>query len=399
MRIAQLGDFDTYVCRGLERPRELLPVHQPTGLNLIRGFAELGQHEVHLVVTTKEVTKPTVEQGPFGWLHRLPQPPLSGSGSFHIWRRALILRELDRIKPDIVHGQGTEAEYAFTAVSSPYPNVVTLHGIMHRVHRVTRPKLLSTQHVARWLEKVVLARARDVICISKSVQEFVTGYNPNSRCHLIPNAVAPCFFSIPPPRTDGAFNLLFVGTIYRLKGLHDLIEALTYVTKRISKPIRLRIVGPQPSNTSGQDYVKGLRRRIRDLGLAGQVEWCGAKDESEVADALSQSDLLVLPSYEENLPMCVAEALAAGVPVVATKVGGIPELVADGINGLLVPPGDVSSLANTILQLLENESLRVQMARSAKQNASVFNSRNVAEATIEVYRNIHSSIVQSKPSA
>lgn len=391
MRIAQLGDFDTYVCRGLERPRELLPVRQPTGLNLVRGFKEVGGHEVHIVVTTKEVQRTTVEEGPFGIVHRLPQPWFSGSACFHYWRRALILRELAKIKPDLVHGQGTEAEYAFTAVTSPYPHVITFHGIMHRVHEVVPPPFLSSQHVARWLEKLVVQRAQDVICISNAVATFVHERNPRVRCHLIPNAVAPCFFTAVPslPSPTAPPSLQFVGSLYRLKGLHDLVEALPLVSRRLGQPVRLRVVGPAPASATGADYVRQLRLRAEALHVAQQIEWLGAQTETEVADALAQSDVLVLPSYEENAPMCVAEAMAAGVPVVATRVGGIPQWVRDGEDGLLVEPGDTAALADALTKTLTDDALRRRMGRAGRAKAMKnYTPRIVAEKTLAVYAQV-----------
>src|ERR1039457_6950421 len=155
MRTALLGDFDTFLFRGVERPLSHSCYRLSPGLNLGRGFAELGVRDIHYLVVTPEVDQVTVDEGPFGKLHRIPCPRGSGSATFFLWRRHLILKELARIQPDIVHGQGTEAEYAFTAVTSPYSHVITFHGIMARVHQVTPPPLFSLNHVPRWMEKIV----------------------------------------------------------------------------------------------------------------------------------------------------------------------------------------------------------------------------------------------------
>jgi hypothetical protein len=85
MRIALIGDFDTYICRGLERPRKFWPCCLPPGTNLLRGFRELGVKDIYIVVTTKEVQQPSVEEGPLGTVQRFPQPALSGTGTFHLW--------------------------------------------------------------------------------------------------------------------------------------------------------------------------------------------------------------------------------------------------------------------------------------------------------------------------
>ena len=322
MRIALLGDFDTFLFRGVERPLSRSYYRLSPALNLARGFAELGTRDIHYLVVTPEVDRLTVDDGPFGRLHRIPQPRGSGSATFFLWRRHLILKELAKIQPDIVHGQGTEAEYAFTAVTSPYPNIITVHGIMHRVHRVTPPPLLSLNHVPRWIEKFVVHRVSDVICLSHEVEHFFKERGSRARCHFVPNAVAPCFFDVQPqPRTEAGFALLFVGSIYPLKGVHDLIEAFAEAQKKLGTGILLRVIGQ--AGGDGVEYEKGLRRRAEELRVADRIQWLGVLNERDVARHLAQSDILVLPSFQETSPMAVAEAMAAGVPVIATRAGAL----------------------------------------------------------------------------
>ncbi len=320
MRIALLGDFDTFLFRGVERPHARPCYRLSPGLNLARGFAELGIRDIHYLVVTPEIDRLTVDDGPFGKLHRIPQPRGSGSATFFLWRRHLIRKELARIQPDIVHGQGTEAEYAFTAVTSPYPNIITVHGIMHRVHRVNPPPLLSLNHVPRWIEKFVVHCAGNVICLSQEVEHFFKERGSRARCHFIPNAVAPCFFEVQPqPRAEDGFTLLFVGSIYPLKGLLYLIEALAESQQKFGVKLQLRIVGQTGGGAEGVEYETGLRRRAEELHIADRIQWLGVLKERDVAGQLAQSDVLVLPSFQETLPMAVAEAMAAGVPVIATR--------------------------------------------------------------------------------
>lgn len=390
MRIALIGDFDTYITRGLKRPRELLPYHLEPGLNLLRGFHEIGGAEIHVVIVTSDVPKTVVEEGPFGVVHRLPCPRFSGSASFFLWRRHMILAELKKIHPDIVHGQGTEREYAFAAVTSPYPSVITFHGIMHRVHGVVPPPLLSLSHVPRWIEKIVTRKATDVICLSRSVESFLKEKQSPARCHLIPNAVGPCFFEAHSKREPRAgFSLLFVGTIYPLKGLLPFVEVLPIVQRNIGKMLRLRVIGPFGRGPQAKAYVKLVQTRAKELGVTGSVEWMGVQTAEEVAATLGVSDVLVLPSFEENLPMCIAEAMAAGVPVVASRVGGIPDLVEHNETGLLVRPGESGELAEALCTLLTNPELAKRLAAAAQSKAlSNYAPSKVAAKTLAVYESI-----------
>jgi glycosyltransferase involved in cell wall biosynthesis len=380
MRIALLGDFDVYAFRGLVRPVGTGGYRLSPALNLARGFRELGVPDVHYLVTTPEVRAPVVEHGPFGVLHRLPRPRFSGSGSLHLWRRKILWRELERIGPDVVHGQGTEEEYAFTAVTSRFPHVITFHGIMHRVHQVSPPPLFSTGHVCRWLETIVARQARHVIAISREVERFLAEQGSRARCYSIPNAMAPCYFAVQPrPRTAGDFRLLYVGAILPRKGVGDLVEALPRLPAA-----RLRLIGP-----ARPDYERTLRQQATRLGVAGQIEWLGVKLEDDIARVMADSDLLVLPSLVENMPMCIGEAFAAGVPVVSTTAAGIPDWVEHGQTGWLVPPGNAAALAEAMAGLLADPALRARLAAAARAKALArYTPRVVAEQTLAVYEQV-----------
>ncbi len=384
MRIALIGDFDTYLTRGLERPADRMPIRCAPGLNLLRGFRELGIRDIHTVVVTDEVNSVTVVDGPFGVVHLLPRPRLSGSACFYLWRRAMILAELAKIKPDVVHGQGTEMEYGFTAVTSPYPNCVTVHGILHRVHKVVPPPLLSTAFVPRWLEKLVARRATDVICISRAVEEFLEERRSPARRHRIPNAAAPVF--VESRATAGSGNrLLFVGSIYPLKGLLPVVEALA----RLPKITRLQVIGSAGGARENIEYETGVRQRARELGVSDQIEWSGVLGEREVARAMAGSDALVLASFQESAPMCIAEAMSVGLPVVATRVGGIPDMVEHGVTGLLVPPGAVDELASALGTVLRDATMRQRFGAAGRVAALArYAPRAVAERTFAVYRSL-----------
>jgi glycosyltransferase involved in cell wall biosynthesis len=385
MRIALVGGFDTYLIRGLERPAHLMPYLLSPGSNLLRGLRDVDQRDVHILVSTSEVKSAEVEKGPWGTVHRVPCPTGSGSPTFFLWRRYLLLKELARIQPDIVHGQGTEAECALTAVTSPYPHVITFHGIMDRVHKVTPPPFFSLNHVPRWTEKFIVRRVQNVISISQDVEDFLHEQKSPARSFRIPNAMAPCFFEVTAAaRLGGGFTLLYVGAIQPRKGLVYLVEALARLRDSFADPITLRVIG-----ASSDSYKDSVLQRAVALKVDHQIEWLGVQGELGVAQELGRSDLLVLPSFWENMPMCIGESLAAAVPVVSTHVAGIPNWVDHGKTGLLVKPGDSVELADAIGSLLRDEPLRRAMGAAGRAKATAeYLPRVVAEKTLAAYETI-----------
>ena len=390
MRIALVGDFDTYLFRGLPRPESSPQCRLSPGLNLARGFRDAGAKDIHYLVVTPEVKEVAVDEGPFGVLHRVPCPPLSGSATFFVRRRQLLLKELGRLRPDIVHGQGSEDAYALTAVTSPYPHVVTFHGVMHRVLEVEPVPLFSLLQVPRLLEKVVARKARHVISISHEVEDFLRRYHSSAKTYRLPNAMAPCFFEVErsPRGNPDRYQLIYVGGIQPRKGLLYAVEALAAAQLRLGKPVYLQVIGPT-SRGANAVYENAVRARAAELNVANQVTWMGILNELVVAQAMAASDALVLPSFWENMPMCVGEAMSAGLPVVSTRAAGIPDWVDHGQTGWLVEPGRSDELADALVQLLSDAALRERIGAAGRAKARAqYLPRVVAEKTLGVYREI-----------
>ena len=163
----------------------------------------------------------------------------------------------------------------------------------------------------------------------------------------------------PPVPPDGG-TVLFMGAFGRRKGVFDLVEAGVKVAER-----RPNVV----FELGGDQAVDELRRMISELEVERNVRvlgWVRGRDKWE---ALRRAHVFVLPSYHEGLPIAVLEALAAGLPLVTTPVGGIPEVVKDGVNGILIAPGDVDALAAGILRLLDDDKLRGTMAETNSELA------------------------------
>jgi glycosyltransferase involved in cell wall biosynthesis len=202
-------------------------------------------------------------------------------------------------------------------------------------------------------------RARHVFFPSSYLRDVALGWGLDpARVSVLPNP-APEVADLPPRAAlraelglDG-WSLAFAGRLTAAKALD---VGLTAVAR--TPGVTLVVVG------DGADR-SALERLAAQLGLDGRVRFLGARPRADVLRLFRAADAVLLSSAWENFPHAVVEALAVGTPVIATAVGGVPEVVSDGANGLLVPPGDADALAGAIGRLVEDEALRSRLSAAA----------------------------------
>jgi colanic acid/amylovoran biosynthesis glycosyltransferase len=164
---------------------------------------------------------------------------------------------------------------------------------------------------------------------------------------------------------DRPFTILSVGTLHEVKGQSYLVEACRLL-REARVELACKIVG------DGRDR-KLLNRQIAAAGLAEYITLLGRRDRTEVAELLRTADVLAAPSVptksgkREGIPVVLMEAMACGVPVVASRLSGIPELVEDGVSGLLIPPGDAAALADALRRLNDDPSLRRRLGSAGRE--------------------------------
>ena len=171
--------------------------------------------------------------------------------------------------------------------------------------------------------------------------------------------VDPALF--PPRRHSGeGSQLLFVGRLAGVKGLPILLDALAQLKQR-RPDIHLSVAGDGPDRAR-------LEAQARRLGVAENVSFLGYRSQQQVRELLAGTDVFVMSSFAEGVPVVLMEAMAAHVAVVATRIAGIPELVEDGVSGFLVPPGDSHTVVEHVEQLLADADLRNPFGASGRRN-------------------------------
>ncbi|MBL1074076.1 glycosyltransferase family 4 protein [Nocardia sp. 2] len=301
------------------------------------------------------------------------------TGSYFDVRQARkIIAEL---RPDVVHAQeiGSRGDIA-TQVSDNA--VVTVHGLVHletKLQARSSVKERVRYHLIAGMVRRVLRRARVVISISgydaQAVANMVHGTHIS-----IPNPTAPEFFALAPSGPTEQ-RLLFAGVLSARKNPEGLLRAFALAVQRVPKA-RLVVVGPQPD----AEYARGIRALVTELGLDEQVEFAGMVDNERLRAEITLARAVVMFSHEETSPTILAQAMAAGKPVLSSRVGGIPEMVTDGENGYLVDSEDTNALAERMVTLLENQDLALRLgARGHDTAREKFEPDAVARRTVETY--------------
>ena len=179
-------------------------------------------------------------------------------------------------------------------------------------------------------------------------------------------------------KAPGTGRIVFTGRLSRMKGVHVLLDSLQLLREKIPTA-SLVLVGDGPDRAD-------VESRIRDQGLQDCVTVTGYLAPEEVREELQKADVFALPSFAEAIPVALMEAMASGVPVVSCQVGGIGELIEDGVNGLLCPAGDTVVLARQLERILESEGLRDRLRAEARRTVeSEFNIRREPERLLELF--------------
>ncbi len=375
MRVALVGPFPL----NLERFRGGV---ETSMANLIEGLKTLAGVELHVVTSNSTLTRPVhLERDGVGY-HYWPSPARFQTLTLHRQDRDCAKCLLREINPDVVHGfDALTFGYVCLKSANGYPTVISVHGIIReeRKHLSRRQDRLRATLMSWLYERYCVRNARYLVQPTRYPERYF-GALITGKIYDTGNPIAEMFFNVKDEGETG--RLLYSGLILRRKRLLDLLQALEIVRKKFPNAT-LQVAGATPD----PDYHRRVREWIIRHDLDRNVLLLGPLSQAELLEEYRRCALLVLPSGQETSPMVIGEVMAAGKPVVATRVGGVPDLIDDPQTGFLVDVGDVQTLADRILRLLSDDSLRARMGQAAKEKANrQFRSREVAARVREVYR-------------
>lgn len=312
----------------------------------------------------------------FPWY--MPFDKLTGYYSFSKRAQKIV----EEIRPDLLHVHGTEGGYFTPAFKANIPCIVSIQGIISEIVKL-EPTISG--YLQSLYEQHVIRSARYFGCRTNFDFDYIKKRNRKAIIFDLPEAINKVFF-YQHWEPQSKLSLVFVGSILRRKGIEDLIYALQKL-KNIFPSVELRVIG-----SGTRKYINYLNKIIARYNLTENVSWLGSKSPTEIAVELTQCSYFVLPSLIENSPNCLAEAMAVGVPSIATNVGGIPSMVKDRFDGILFEKNNVDQLVSIIQSLVNDKYLQNTLSRNARTKAFERNYPNqVAKKYIEVYKSLISA--------
>jgi len=302
-----------------------------------------------------------------------------------------LARFLRRARVDIVHTHLFE------------PSVI---GLLASVLARTRTRVMTrhysdylTRAHKQWhvrLDQLCLRLCHGVIAVSHHTAEHLISaeHVPREKLHVVWNGIdcERVKLSGADARervrrefaTEHAYLLLIVARLHPEKGYEYLFEALPKLKQRLGRPFLLLVAGTGP-------FADAYHAAVRSLGCADVVRFLGFR--RDVPDLIASADLVVLPSVTEAFGLALIEALYLGTPVVATRVGGIPEIVDDGVDGVLVPPADSQALTDAIVALLSDPERRLRMTGMGRDKVlKRFRFEDMVRSYEAVYRQLTAGV-------
>ena len=351
---------------------------------LLEGFSKLPDLEVHILSCAQQPMSSPSKLASNIWFHSLKVPKIGWLRTGYSGCIFAVRKKLREIQPHIVHGQGTERDCGISAVFSGYPNIITIHGNMAELARIFHAHMGSFHWWAAKLENFTLPRTSGVFCNSHYTQSLVS--TRSKKTWLVPNPVRDSFFT-PIIRNNlpaETPTLLVVGVICARKRQLELLQLFIQLRQQNTR-FQVKFVG-----SCGEDsYGKAFLSLLYGQGNADWATWLSVLDESSLIPCMDESQALVHFPSEESFGLVVAEALARGLKLFASKIGGICDIALGVPNAELFDPEDWNGLSRALGAWIQRPSLSSPQTQNLMK--SRYHPKTIASRHLEIYREVTAS--------
>ena len=355
-----------------------------------KHFAEAG-HEVHLI-TSQFRDCPTDEQVEGIHVHRVRALRKNRDVcavhemlTYAVSSSLYGLRFAKQFQPDIV-----QVFFGIPAGGGAYllqklrkvPYVVFLGGRDVPSRNPDPPYYRWLYLLLKPVIQAIWGNASRVVACSNGLRELARETEADVKIDVIPDAVdLKTFAPIQRDTYPEKVRVLTIGRLIPRKGFQFLIRALPQVLEKVSHNFEIEIVGDGP-------YREELLKLAENLGVVSHIHFAGSVPYPKLPQKYRDADVFILPSLAEGMPLVVLEAMGTGLPIVVSRVQGIDELVADGVNGALFDPGDVNGLAHSLTHLIDAGEDRIEMGKASVERVKPYDWKNIANAYLNLYANI-----------
>jgi glycosyltransferase involved in cell wall biosynthesis len=340
LTVAWISDFPIEWLPDIPETVRALPRRHPATWQMVL-LAELEKNpaiRTHVIVLRGPIARDFSFERNGTVFHVLKASPKYRLASFFWLDTWLIRRLCQRIQPDLVHAWGSEKGAGLIASRLPWPFVMTIQGLFAWYKQKT--KLPPYDRLIEIVERISLNRARVVTTESNFAVQFLAEKFPGPKIHQAEHAPNVVFRQVARRPQTAPIQFLSVGGLGHRKGTDMLFTALDRLRPELDFQLTV-ISGPAP------EYIESLRNSA-SAQTWERVEFKQHLRPHEVANELATPTMLLMPTRADTSPNAVKEAVVAGAPVVAASVGGIPDYVVHGKNGLLFPPGDLEAFIQAI---------------------------------------------------
>lgn len=299
------------------------------------------------------------------------------------WYRGLVkkmIKKIAEINPDLIHAHGTEYAYSLAGLKTGIRNITSIQGI---VNEIIKQNLSLTLFFQKFIESYCIRNQQVFGCRTAWDCSYIKKINPGSTIYYLPEAISKDFFNSSWHDSNNCYKLAYTGGFLKRKGIEIIVEAINYLKEEFPE-ISVLVVG-----CGKKKYRNKILKIISKYKISNRFEFVGFIDSKQLASRLIDCGIYVHPTFIDNSPNSLCEAMALGMPVIASNTGGIPSLVQDLSNGLLFESGNISEFINKITGLLKNPQLSKKIGYQAKCDAFKRHFPDaVASITIDVYNKI-----------
>ena len=346
---------------------------------LLPRLAEISGYDIKLVVPHRNIVKYVeITRDNVTYVGvPAPVPMRFARSSFYHTISHFTNPVLRKLAPDVVHAFGYETGNAIIALRSGLPVSCFIQGIAEKLYPYYTERSLIDRYVGRWGELAAVPKVKWMVAETEFARDWALSRHPNAYVKIIPHPLRENFLN-----AGGATyekQVVVVGGLDSRKGVDTIIKGFAYAQVSNS---RLVIVGGGP-------LKENLEQLAKHLDIDQSVTFTGAIDAAGVIEQMQKSSCLVMGSRMDTSPNVISEAHAIGLPVIGTRAGGIPEMIAHEVDGYLVDVDDDKAMGHYINQLLNDQSLAQKMGENGRQKVLGLNSSTeVAEAHLDFFDHI-----------